>query len=230
MASEDIYKLLDILSKRPGDGTNGTTASQLNEQRLAAVQVLGMRSQNANASEVLDRLEAVVSADEDTTVRVAAVKAIATIFNRDPQSNKQNLATRLLNLLANDREDVCEQVAHALAELGPAGKDAVGADGKDAVKALWARLGAATRKPTVSNSMARAILVITRTADDDKTEHPLLAEAFGKLASPDPQDRRAGVAFLKTNVGWHLLMRSEDKDNVQKLLRAFSAVSARDLL
>ncbi len=50
-------------------------------------------------------------------------------------------------------------------------------------------------------------------------ENPLLAEAFDKLASPDPQARRAGVAFLKTNVGWHLLMRSEDKDKVQKLLR-----------
>ncbi len=216
MASEDTYKLLDILSKRPGDGTNGTATSSLNGPRLAAVQDLGMRSEAVYASEVLDRLEKIVLADEDAALQVEAIKAIAAI------SNKQDLAGRLQKLLANDREEVCEQVTSALAELGP--------DGKDAVKALWARLGAAANKPTVNNSLARAILVIERKADDDKTEHPLLAEAFARLASSDPQDRRAGVAFLRTNVGWHLLMRSKDKDNVQKLLRAFRAVSARDLL
>jgi hypothetical protein len=115
-------------------------------------------------------------------------------------------------------------VANALAELGP--------DGRDAVEALWATLGA-TSQPTIRDSIARAILMVDSDPVDDKrleVEDPLLTKAFDKLASPDPQARRAGVMFLTTNVGWGLLMGSENKDKVQNLLRAFSTVSARDLL
>ncbi len=227
MASEDRYKLLDILARHPGDGTNGTGTSPLNGQRLTAVRDLAVHSKDANDREVLDRLEEIVLTDEDTAIRVEAVKAIAAIFSQDPQSNKQDLATRLRDLLKSDQgdhEEVCQQVASTLAELRP--------DGKDVLEALWAKLGA-TSQPTTRDSIARAILTLDSNRVPDQgpeAENPLLTEAFDKLVSPDPAARRAGVMFLTTNVGWGLLMRSENKCKVQNLLSAFSTVSARDLL
>jgi hypothetical protein len=190
---------------------------------LEAVQDLGVRAKTPTTMRSCAG-EEIVLADEDTAMRVESVKAITAIFSRDPQSNQQDLARRLRNLLKNDREEVCQQVANALAELGP--------DGKDALEALWARLGT-TSQPTIRDSVARAILMIESNSADDQRpegENPLLAKAFDKLASPDPEARRAGVMFLTTNVGWGLLMRSENKDKVQNLLRSFRMVSARDLL
>ncbi len=107
-----------------------------------------------------------VSSDEYTTIRMAA-QSHCHHLQEGPDWNE--LAKRLLDLLANDREEVCEQVANALAELGPAGKDAVGAAGS----MLWKPCGRdwvlQTHQPTVSNSIARAILMIESNAIDDKS-------------------------------------------------------------
>jgi hypothetical protein len=225
MATQEIYKLLDILSQGPGQGAGDETVSELNEQRQAALRDLVLRCELID-DEVLDRLEAVVSSDEYTTIRVAALKAIVTLLKKGPVWNE--LAKRLLNFLANDREEVWELAANALAELEPAGKDTLEKEVRQAVMAsLWTRLGAANDQPAASNSVARALLKIQ--AKDNTIK--MLDIAFEKLASSDPRDRSAGVAFLKTSVGWHLLMSSEDiKKVIDQMFQAFRAVSSRALM
>jgi hypothetical protein len=220
MATQEIYKLLDILSRTPGEGT----PAERNGQRLAALQDLVLRC-GVKDEEVLDRLEAIASADEDTAVRVAAVRALVTIHKRDAVWN--GLATRLLKLLANDHQEVWVLSANALAELEPAGKDALEKHIRHAaVDALWARLGASDFQPDSINSIARALLKL-EAANEDGT----LDAALRSLESPDPLLRRAAVMFLKTSVGWHMLMRSKEKEkNIEELMKAFRAVSGRDLL
>ncbi|MGE5375636.1 MAG: hypothetical protein ACM3XO_11325 [Bacteroidota bacterium] len=222
MVSQEIYKLLDILSKSPGEGAGDETIRELNSKRQAALQDLVLRCEVID-DEVLDRLEAVVSSDEDTAIRVAALKAIVSLLKKGPVWNE--LAKRLLKFLANDREQVWEQAADALAELEPPGQESLEKQVRQAVlAALWARLGAADSQPDASNGIARAILKIQ--AKDNTTR--MLDIAFDRLASADPQDRSASVAFLKTSVGWHLLMSSEDqKKAIARLLEAFRAVSSR---
>ena len=221
MATQEIYKLLNTISNFPGKDTSVEAAGERNGQRLTALRDLVLRCETID-DEVLDRLEEVISSDEYTEMRVAALHAIVTILRRGSVLN--DLAKRLLKFLGNDRQEVLEEAATALAELEPASRDALEKSVRQAVlDGLWARLGAAGEQPAASNGMARAIFRIQ--AKDDTTT--MLDIAFDKLASSDPQAHCAAIAFLKTDTGWHLLMGSANKGQiVQDLLKAFRAVSA----